>query len=40
MLAVVADLAGEDLIVMSLEKSDIFARLGVPKPSYSVEACA
>lgn len=40
MLAIVADIAREDLIVMSLKKSYVFAGFSVPKPSYSVETCA
>ena len=40
MLAVVADITGEDLIVVAFEKSDVFAGLGVPKSADSIETCA
>lgn len=40
MLAVVADITWEYLVVVALEKSDVFACLGVPKPADSIKTCA
>lgn len=40
MLAIVADIAWEDLVIVALEKSDVLACLCVPKSADSIKSCA
>jgi hypothetical protein len=39
-LAVVADIAAEDLVLVALEQGSVFASLSVPDTPDAVETCA